>query len=160
MWKQCSLRNELSGGKLKNRFQMEEMNMCRELTLIEKLDVEFEEREGLFYPLVDSAGSDTLVDGVSNSVKTKDIGKYGHLWINFMKEAYPERYRSLVRFGLLEEKAVAVKEEAYELLCGMEEKLLEESDTGKSFAEIYALRTQVRMLVEEIVLREVVNVFH
>ena len=160
MWKQCSLRNELSGGKLKNRFQMEEMNMCRELTLIEKLDVEFEEREGLFYPLVDSAGSDTLVDGSAGNAKTKDIGKYGHLWINFMKEAYPERYRSLVRFGLLEEKAVAVKEEAYELLCGMEEKLLEESDTGKSFAEIYALRTQVRMLVEEIVLREVVNVFH
>ena len=136
--------------------------MCRELTLIEKMGVEFEERDELFYPLVDSAGSDTFGDGVgvSNSVKTKDIGKYGHLWINFMQVAYPERYRSLVRFGLLEEKAVAVKEEAYELLCGMEEKLLEESDTGKSFAEIYALRTQVRMLVEEIVLREVVNVFH
>ena len=66
----------------------------------------------------------------------------------------------MVRFGLLEEKALAVNEEAYELLCVMEEKLLEESDTGKSFAEIYAFRTQVRMLVEEIVLREVVNVFH
>ena len=151
MWKQCSLRNELSGGKLKNRFQMEEMNMCRELTLIEKMGVEFEERDELFYP---------LVDGSAGNAKTKDIGKYGHLWINFMQEAYPERYRSLVRFGLLEEKAVAVKEEAYELLCGMEEKLLEESDTGKSFAEIYALRTQVRRLVEEIVLREIVNVFH
>ena len=102
--------------------------MGRELTLIEKLGVEFEERDGLFYP---------LVDGSACNAKTKDIGKYGHLWINFMQEAYPERYRSLVRFGLLEE-----------------------SDTGKSFAEIYALRTQVRMLVEEIVLREVVNVFH
>ena len=129
--------------------------MGRELTLIEKMGVEFEERDGLFYPLVDGDGLD-----VGECVKTIDIGKYGHLWINFMQEAYPERYRSLVRFGLLEEKAVAVKEEAYELLCGMEEKLLEESDTGKSFAEIYALRTQVRMLVEEIVLREVVNVFH
>ena len=136
--------------------------MSRELTLIEKMGVEFEERDGLFYPLMDSAGSDTFGDGVgaSNNVKTKDIGKYGHLWINFMQVAYPERYRSFVRFGLLEEKALTVNEEAYELLCVMEEKLLEESDTGKSFAEIYALRTQVRMLVEEIVLREVVNVFH
>ena len=77
-----------------------------------------------------------------------------------MQEAYPERYRSLVRFGLLEEKAVAVNEGAYELLCVMEEKLLAESDTGKSFSEIYALRMQVRMLVEEIVMREVVNIFH
>lgn len=76
---------------------------------------EFAERDGLFYP---------LVDGAIGSVKTKDIGKYGHLWINFMEEAYPESCRSLVRFGLLEEKAVSVNEEAYELLCGMEDKLL------------------------------------
>ena len=79
-----------------------------------------------------------------------------------MQEAYPKRYRSLVRFGLLEEKAVAVNEEAYEMLCGMEEKLLFDSgvDTDISFAEKYALRVQVRLLVEEIVIREVVNVFH
>ena len=129
--------------------------MSRELTLIEKMGVEFVERDGLFYPSLDDTVS-------GNSVKTKDIGKYGHLWINFMQEAYPERYRSLVRFGLLEEKAVAVNEEAYEMLCGMEEKLLENLETEKniSFAEKYALRVQVRMLVEEIVLREVVNVYH
>lgn len=139
----------------KNRFQMEEMNMSREMTLIELMGVEFEERDGLSYPLVDCDDLD-----VGECVKTKDIGKYGHLWINFMKEAYPERYRSLVRFGLLEEKAVAVNEEAYELLCGMEETLLKGKDTEKSFAETYILRTQVRMLMEEIVMREVVNLFH
>ena len=132
---------------------MEEKNMSREMTLIERMGVEFEERDGLFYPFVEG-------DTSKECVKTKDIGKYGHLWINFMQEVYPERYRSLVRFGLLEEKAVAVNEEAYELLCVMEEKLLAESDTGKSFSEIYALRMQVRMLVEEIVMKEVVNIFH
>ena len=125
--------------------------MSRELTLIERMNVEFEERNGLFYP---------LVDGSACNAKTKDIGKYGHLWINFMQEAYPERYRSLVRFGLSEEKAVAVNEEAYELMCGMEEKLLGKFDTENSFAEKYAVRMQVRMLVEEIVMREVVNIFH
>lgn len=89
--------------------------MNRELTLIEKMGVEFEERDGLFYP---------LVNGSVGTAKTKDIGKYGHLWINFMKEAYPKRCRSLVRFGMLEEKALTVNEDAYELLCVMEEKLL------------------------------------
>ena len=132
---------------------MKETNMSRELTLIEKLGVEFVERDGLFYPLVDGAAS-------GDGVKTKDIGKYGHLWINFMQETYPERYRSLVRFGLLEEKAVAVNEEAYELLCMMEEKLLKDSEGERTFTEKYVLRTQVRMLIEEIVMREVVNVFH
>ena len=83
--------------------------MSRELALIEKLGVEFEEKGGLLYPLVEDAISGACI-------KTKDIGKYGHLWINFMQEAYPERYRSLVRFGLLVEKAVAVNEEAYEVV--------------------------------------------
>lgn len=125
--------------------------MSRELTLIEKMGVEFEERDGLFYP---------LIDGAVGNAKAKDIGKYGHLWINFMQDAYPERYRSLVRFGRLEEKAIAVNEEAYEWLCTMEETLLDSTNLGNSFAEVYALRMQVRMLTEEIVMREVVNVFH
>ena len=73
---------------------MEEMTMSREMTLIEKMGVEFEERDGLFYPLVENAIS-------GECAKTKDIGKYGHLWISFMQEAYPERYRSLVRFGFI-----------------------------------------------------------
>lgn len=77
-----------------------------------------------------------------------------------MQVVYPERYRSLVRFGLLKEKAIAVNEEAYELLCVMEENLLADSDVGKTFAEIYALKMQVRMLVEKIVIKEVVNTFH
>ena len=129
--------------------------MSRELTLIEKIGVEFEERDGLFYPLLNG-------NALGNCVKTKDIGKYGHLWINFMQGAYPERYGSLVRFGLLEDKAVAVNEEAYEMLCSMEEQLLANSEVDEEamFAERYALRVQVRMLVDEIVLREVVNVFH
>lgn len=130
---------------------MEEISMSREMTLIEKIGVEFKERDGLFYP---------LVDGSVGNAKTKDIGKYGHLWINFMQEVYPERYRSLVRFRLLEEKAVAVNEDAYELLCVMEEELLKDSDKERTFAEKYVLRMQVRMRVEEIVMREVVNVFH
>ena len=133
--------------------------MSRELTLIEKMGVEFEERDGLFYPLGDNNYSDAFGDGAgaNECVKAKDIGKYGHLWINYMQEAYPERYRSLVRFGLLEEKSVAVNEEAYEMLCMTEEKLLNESETERTFAEKYALRTQIRMLVEEIVMREVLK---
>ena len=77
-----------------------------------------------------------------------------------MQEAYPERYRGLMQFGLLEEKAVAVNEEAYELLCVMEKNLLMGEDLGKSFVETYILGIQIRMRVEEIVMREAVKVFH
>lgn len=41
-------------------------------------------KDGLLYPLVDG-------DALGECVKTKNIGKYGHLWINFMQMAYPER---------------------------------------------------------------------
>ena len=58
--------------------------MSREVTLIEKMGVEFEERDGVFYPSLDC-----VISG--DCVKTKDIGKYGHLWINFMQVAYSER---------------------------------------------------------------------
>ena len=42
----------------------------------------------------------------------------------------------------------------------LEEKLLIDSGTEKSFAEKYALRVQVKMSVEEIMMREAMNVFH
>lgn len=42
----------------------------------------------------------------------------------------------------------------------MEEKLLKDSEVERTFAEKYALKMQVRMLVEEIVMKEVVDVFH
>ena len=33
-----------------------------------------------------------------------DVGKYGRMWIKYIKEEYPMRYKSLVRFGELEER--------------------------------------------------------
>lgn len=53
-----------------------------------------------------------------------------------------------------------MNEGAYELLRSREEKMLADLDVEKSFAEKYVLKTQVRMLVEKIVMREVVTVFH
>ena len=79
-----------------------------------------------------------------------------------MEETNRKREMTLIeRMSVeFEEKAFSVIEEAYEMLCVMAEKFLANLNTERSFAEIYALRMQVRMLVEEIVLREVVNVFH
>ena len=45
-----------------------------------------------------------------------DAGKYGRMWIKYIREEYPMRYKSLVRFGELEERADEVNDTAYELL--------------------------------------------
>ncbi len=79
-----------------------------------------------------------------------------------MKEAYADRYRSLVRFGKLQDRATEVNEEAYELLESIETAWLAKNkpQDSNSFVEQLHLRIQARMMAEEIVLEEVVRQFH
>ena len=44
-------------------------------TLFEKIGVQYEERDGLFYPLITL---DIKDDGVN-------VGKYGHMWMQYLK---------------------------------------------------------------------------
>lgn len=97
-----------------------------------------------------------------DTYKTPTLGKYGRMWIKYIKEEYPMRYKSLVRFGELEERADEVNETAYELLDDIEAKWLKKHKpkNPKSFMEQLQLRTQTRMMAEEIVIMDVVMQFH
>lgn len=81
-----------------------------EETLFEKLGVKYIEKDGIFYPLI-------TLGGEENST---DVGKYGRMWMDYIQKEYPQRYRSLVRFGKLHDKATKVNEVAYELLEDIE----------------------------------------
>ncbi len=96
------------------------------------------------------------------AVREISVGKYGRMWMVFMKSSHPDRYRSLVRFGRLQEKAVQVNEEAYELLDCIERKWLErhKPGDGNSFSEMYRLRMQARLMAEEVVTTQVVRQYH
>ena len=59
------------------------------MTIFEELGIAYEERDGLFYP------------NISMATENVNIGKYGHLWMEYMKENAPDRYRNLLRFGRL-----------------------------------------------------------
>ena len=91
-----------------------------------------------------------------------DVGKYGRMWMDYIQKEYPQRYRSLVRFGELYDKATQVNEIAYELLEDIENEWLRKHKPkqSNSFVEMYRLRTQARMIAEEVVLHDVVNCFH
>lgn len=121
-------------------------------TLFEKLGVKYEERNGLFYPLITL---DIMEDDV-------DVGKYGRMWMQYLKSEYPQRYRSLVRFGELKYKASEVNEVAYELLEDIEKEWLQNHrpKNKNSFVEMYRFRTEARLMAEEVVLHDVVNCFH
>lgn len=123
-----------------------------EQTLFEKLGVRYREEDGILYPLI----------SVEIKEENADIGKYGRLWMKYIQSEYPQRYRSLVRFGELYSKAVEVNEVAYELLEDIENEWLKQHKpkNKNSFMEMYRLRTQARMIAEEVVLHDVVNCFH
>ncbi len=123
------------------------------MTLFEKMGIEYEERDGLLYPLLSVC---------EDSEEQISVGKYGRMWSVYMKENYPDRYRCLLRFGKLTEMVVEIEEEAYALLDDIETKWMNRhmAVAGNSFMEMHRIRMQARMMAEEIVLDRVVRQYH
>ena len=121
-----------------------------QLTLFEKLGVQYEEKDGIFYPLI-SAEEEQI-----------DVGKYGHLWMVYMKLEYPQRYLSLKRCCRLREKAAEINEEAYKLLDNITDRYLQSHNPKNptSAMEMWRIREQAKMMAEEMILAEIVNQFH
>lgn len=124
-----------------------------EKSLFEELGVQYQEVDGIYYPLLSVN---------SEEYQLANVGKYGRMWIQFLKEAYADRYWSLVRFEKLHDKASEINEEAYELLENIETGWLEKNKPKDPnlFKEQLHLRNQARMMVEESVLQEMVRQFH
>lgn len=97
--------------------------MSDEISLFEKLGGTYTEVDGILYPNIgmDDADMKSDTDSVMTSV---GIGKYGHLWIFYMKENNPDRYRYHLRTNQLHDNAKDVNEEAYEMLDMVVEKYL------------------------------------
>ena len=116
------------------------------MTIFEESGITYEEKDGLFYP------------NISMETEDANVGKYGLMWMEYMKENALDRYRSLLRFGRLKEKASEVNEEAYEMLESIENKYLEKSKpvNPSSTMEMWKLREQARMAAEEEVLSAIV----
>ena len=125
----------------------------KEETIFEKLGIEYQEVDGIFYPILSVPPEDN---------QCLNVGKYGRMWIEHIKITYPQRYRSLLRFGELKERAEMVNETAYELLEDIEVRWLNKhrAKNPNFFIEQLHLRNQARMMAEEVVLHDVVRQFH
>ncbi len=126
--------------------------MNEEKTLFDSMGVLYEEREGLFYPVI----AETEIQ------EPIHVGKYGHLWMNFMKENHPDRYRHLFRFGKLMAKATEVDEEAYQMLDSMTEQYLKSHPLkySSSTMEMWRLQEEAKQIAEEVIFQDIVNQFH
>lgn len=123
--------------------------MSEELTIFEQLGGSYIEKDGLLYPVIDEY-----------TIKSANVwaGKYGHMWMEYMKEKYPERYRNLFHRGALEVKASEINAEAYGLLDTISEQYIkgEIPECCYSTMDMWKLREQARQMAEEVVLQEVV----
>ena len=133
--------------------------MSRELSLYVAMGGTYTEVNGILYPNISVEAKEPNTD---SAITSTDIGKYGHLWISYMKENHPDRYRHHVRMGQILIKAKEVNEEAYEMLDMVVEKYLAKhkpKDTHSTM-EMWKLREQAKQLAEEVIYGEIVYKYH
>ncbi len=123
--------------------------MNSDKTIFEKMGGSYEEKDGLLYPML------ALDKGQQVTFFT---GKCGHLWIEYLKENEPARYRELVFSGRIRKRAAAVNEEAYEMLDSIMEQYMKKNPPIKpsSTMEMWRLREQVKQVAEETIYHDII----
>lgn len=126
--------------------------MRSDLSIFEQMGGTYIEKDGLYYP-------NLSVEQMSEHI---EIGKYGLLWISYMKENHPDRYRLHIRMGLLQSKAAEVNEEAYQMLDTIMNRYLQKHKpvNPNSTMEMWRLREQAKLIAEEEVYETVVYRFY
>ncbi len=128
--------------------------MSRELSIYEAMGGTYTEVDGILYPniVVGNTACEISELGII------DCGKYGRLWISYMKDNHPDRYRHYQRMGELYKMAYAVNEEAYEMLDVMMEQYLKKYKpvNRNSTMEMWKLREQAKLVAEEVLYEELV----
>ena len=130
---------------------MEIVAMSREISTYEAMGGTYTEVDGVLYPnIVVSEEADVWA------------GKYGLLWIDYMKTNHTDRYRHHIRMGTLNSKAFEVNEEVYELLEGIMNQYLakHKPQNSASTMEMWRLREQAKQMAEEVVLNDIVRQYH
>ena len=126
--------------------------MSEEKSLFETMGIDYEERNGLLYPIFEEEAATEAIH----------VGKYGDLWMEYLKENHPARYCHLFRFEKLIKSAEEVNEEAYEMLDSIVAKYLIKHPPvdPNSTMEMWQIREQAKMMAEEIIFHDIVNQFH
>ena len=120
---------------------------------MEAVALTYHEENGLLYPDIQMEETE---------VKLTNLGKYGIMAMNYLKENEKQRFLTLQRFGILAEKMQQVDEEANELLEQLMNQYLakHKPENPNSTMEMWKLREQAKMQAEEVVLHQIVLKFH
>ena len=133
--------------------------MSNENCMFERMGGTYTEVDEILYPNLEMDVLDFFGDV---EVENVGVGKYGHLWISYMKENHKDRYRHHVRMGQLCSKANEVNEEAYEMLERMMGQYLKKHvpEDSHSTMEMWKIREQAKSIAEEVVYEAIVYRYH
>ena len=133
--------------------------MGNEICTFERMGGTYIEVDGILYPNMEMDVRE-LTEAVN--VENADVGKYGHLWISYMKENHKDRYRHHVRIGQLYSKANEVNEEAYEMLEWIMNQYLKKhvSEDSCTSMEMWRIREEAKRSAEEVVYEAIVYRYH
>lgn len=117
-----------------------------------KIDIPYVEKDGMLYPLLT----------IPADMEVSAVGKYGLLWLSYMKENHKGRFRTLTRLGCANRTAHKVNEEAYEMLDLIISQHMRKhpSEYSDSTIEMWKLREQAKIVAEETVLIDIVYQYH
>ncbi|WP_326930478.1 TnpV protein [Eubacterium ventriosum] len=95
-------------------------------------------------------------------ISMTQIGKYGMMAAEYLKENERNRYNTLYRLGRLAEKMKEVDTEANSLMDTLMTDYLKKHkpQNPTSTMEMWKLRNQAKMMAEEVVLNQIVYRFH
>lgn len=121
--------------------------MSREESLFEAMGGTYRSVDGILYPNI-SFLQERMILETDDEGECLDIGKYGLIWISFMKEIHPDRYCHHIRMGELYIKAQEVNEEAYAML----DTIMNLVQREKNFAIISGIRKEYHSLLRVFVI--------
>lgn len=121
----------------------EEMKVAATPTIAEKLEIEYKEKDGLYYPFWTMSGTDDLAT----------LGKYGHRWMRMLMEHNRYLYNQYFMNGTLVEKAKEKEEMCWQLHDTMVEKMMKSRSDAKEMnsAEKFQVLMQIQAAVDEII---------
>lgn len=124
----------------------------KDLSLFEQMAGTYTEKDGVLYPNL----------SMEQEPEEITVGKYGLLWISYMKETYPDRYRHHIRMGQLYSKAAEVNEEAYQMVDTITNQYLMKHKpvNPASTMGMWKLREQAKQTAEEEVYETIVYRFY
>ena len=133
--------------------------MRNEICMFERIGGSYTDVDGILYPNMEIEVRDFVEDV---EVENIGVGKYGHLWISYMKENYNDRYRHHVRMGQLYSRASVVNEEVYEMLERVATQYLKKHvpEDSNSTMEMWKIREQAKSIAEEVVYESIVYQYH